>query len=100
MKRTMSMLAMMLLLGVAGSATAQTSTDQNPDNQIVQTNDPNATNDANATTDGTVDRSAENTMADDTNNLPNTASPLPLVMAVGAGIVAIGYWIRRRRRTH
>lgn len=87
MKRAFSILATVLVLGTAGLASAQTGTvDQNQTDPTTEQN-TNPTN-------------TDNTMTDDTyrSDLPATATPLPLAMVAGAGLVALGFWMRRRRR--
>jgi LPXTG-motif cell wall-anchored protein len=98
MKRTFSILATVLVLGTAGLASAQTGT-TDANNQITQTNDPNAN--PNTTTDNpnNTDENMNTTTSDGyRSDLPATATPLPLAMMAGAGLVALGFWMRRRRR--
>ena len=99
MKRTLSSLAMLVVL--ATPVVAQTSTRPN----TVTSNSQNAgsmnnANDSTATTGGTYDitNGSSGTTGNSSSNLPRTASPLPFVTFSGLLALGSGLWLSRRRR--
>lgn len=112
MKRTIASLAVLAILATGAwaqtsdpysnttnnNATTKTSTPGTSTTNADVIDNTNTTNttttDANTTTDATM-----NTTTDSNNdNLPATASPLPLLSLSGIGMIASGVWLMRRRR--
>ena len=104
MKRILASLAVLAVL--ATGAFAQTSdpyaTGNNTNNNAstnttnTMTSPTNTNTDVNTTTDATT--TTEATTTTDSNNLPATASPLPLLSLSGIGMIATGAWLLRRSR--
>jgi LPXTG-motif cell wall-anchored protein len=82
----------LLLVALASPLWAQYETQSSGTNTTNTQTDNKAT-----TTDNTMTSDATTTDATTTENLPATASPLPLLLLMGVGALASSLWLRRRR---
>ena len=93
------------LAALTGPAMAQYSTGTTNTTNQNMTNPPtssttNTTAPSSTATQSTVDQSTNSTTSTTTdNNMPRTASPLPLIAMSGILTLIAGMWISRRRRS-
>jgi len=96
MKRTIASLAVLAIL--ATGALAQTSDPYNSNPNTTPSSTPSTTPNDNTLADPNASTTTTTDADVNSESLPATASPLPLLALNGLGMIATGAWLVRRRR--